>query len=111
MSLQQNQNNQAWYALTFCEQMGNIGSEISRAINWQRKNNRDQMEKALVRGFDLFDMTLNDDRYKKYGGKLKEAARAREVVADYFYGGNFYRSDANFLNKYFYYFGVAARKK
>jgi len=98
-----------WHEMKLCEQMGNIGSEVSRAINWKKKENQDQAEKALDRAFELFDLTLDDNKYKKMPAKLKEIARAREVVADFFCGSNEYKSDVDFLNKYFYYFGVAAR--
>jgi len=99
-----------WHEMRLCEQMGNIGSEISRSINWKKKNTELQVEKALCRAFELFDLTLNDAKYKSAPSKLKEVARAREVVADFFYGDNEYKTDSDFLNKYFYYFGVAARK-
>ena len=96
-----------WLGLNLAEQMGNVGSEVGRAINWINKDNREQSLKALYRGLELFDLTLADKRWKY--PTLKEVARAREVVCDYFVGSNEYGSDEKFLNDYFTQFAVAAR--
>ena len=42
--------------------------------------------------------------------RLREIARAREVVADFFAGSNEYRSTAESLQKYFDAFAIAARR-
>ncbi|MFH1226210.1 MAG: hypothetical protein V1684_02930 [bacterium] len=95
-----------WQQLTLMEQLGNIGSEISRALSWQAKGDQEQAVKALDRGLELFDLTIADPRWQK---RLKEILRAREVVCDYFFGDNQYRSAPESLDKYFLYFGLAAR--
>ncbi|MCL5666975.1 MAG: hypothetical protein M1383_04370 [Patescibacteria group bacterium] len=96
-----------WQTFTFAQQMGNIGSEVERAINWKQKGNAEQMQKALDRGLELFDLTLSDRRLKY--PQLKEVARARELVCDFLIGDNEYKSDDKFLNKYFLDFTVLAR--
>lgn len=53
----------SWFKMSFCEQMGNVGSEVGRAINWQKKGNIVQHEKALDRAFDLLDLTMADPRW------------------------------------------------
>src|SRR4051812_38443867 len=88
-----------WHTFSLADQLGNIGSEVGRAINWKNKGNLDQMWKALERGLELFDLTLSDKRYRY--PQLKEIARAREVVCDFIVGDNEYGSDENFLNNYF----------
>jgi hypothetical protein len=88
--------------------MGNIGSEIGRAISWSQRGNREQSERALDRGLELFDLTLGDARWH---GRSKEIARAREVVCDYFYGNNSYGSTPATLENYFLHFGAAARRE
>ncbi len=98
-----------WYEMSLCEQMGNIGSEIGRATNWQKKGNLEQCNRALDRAFDLFDITLDDDRWKNYSGRLKEICRARELVADTFWGDKEYGDTAQNLEKYFFQFALAAR--
>lgn len=95
-----------WRRMTLMEQLGNIGSEISRGLSWQAKGDQEQVVKALDRGLELFDLTIADPRWQK---RLKEILRAREVVCDYFFGDNQYQSSSESLDKYFLYFGLAAR--
>ena len=51
-----------WFNLSLCEQLGNIGSEISRAIKWKHKNHT-LYEKAVFRALELVDITLMDKRW------------------------------------------------
>ena len=96
-----------WQTLDLAEQLGNIGSEISRALNWRAKDEADKSAHAFERGLELFDFTLADARWR---GRLKELARAREVVCDYFAGTNAYGSSPSSLRSYFDLFALAARK-
>lgn len=96
-----------WHTLSLCEQMGNIGSEVGRALAWQKRGDDLHKEKALERAFELFDLTLADQHGLP---RLKELARAREVLADFFYNGNIYRSSPDTLERYFYHFAYAARR-
>lgn len=105
-----------WKSLSLSNQMANIGSEISRAIKWERKKNNDQKINAVVRGLELIDLTIDDQREKllenKSGksGALKELTRLREVVCDYFFGDNEYQSSAANLMKYFDQFAMLSYK-
>ncbi len=98
--------NQSWFRLSLAEQLANIGSEVGRALRWHQRGHEEHWEKALERALELFDLTLSDSRWKE---RAKEIARAREVVCDFFYGGNQYGSDQVSLDKYFLYFARAAR--
>ena len=99
-----------WWELTIAEQLGNIGSEISRAIRWKTRNPQ-AMEAAVFRALELFDLTLADPRHRPYRCRLREIARAREVVADFFLGANRFSWTAEALQKYFDAFAVAARNE
>lgn len=97
-----------WGKLSFVEQMANIGSEVERAVNWRAKNNADYSQKALVRALELIDLTLaNTKGYPR----LKELARVREALVDYFYGTNQFVSSDLLWKKYFLAFAYAARRK
>ncbi|MBI5221681.1 MAG: hypothetical protein HY979_02665 [Candidatus Magasanikbacteria bacterium] len=98
-----------WYEMTLCEQMGNIGSEVGRAHNWQKKNNIVQRDKSLDRAFDLLDITLDDPRWRVYPGRLREICLARELLADTFWGSREHGDTAQGLEKYFFQFALAAR--
>ena len=97
-----------WHALSLAEQLGNIGSEISRASKWSGRN-ADLARGALERALELFDLTLDDPRHRAAPGRLREIARAREVVVDFFAGTNEYGSTPVSLQKYFDAFALAAR--
>jgi hypothetical protein len=97
-----------WWELSLAEQLGNIGSEISRTTKWSNRN--DELARgALERALELFDLTLDDPRHRKSLARLRELARAREVVVDFFHGSNEYHSTAAGLQKYFDAYALAAR--
>jgi hypothetical protein len=97
-----------WWELSLAEQLGNIGSEISRATRWSGRN--DALARgALERALELFDLTLDDPRHRQAAARLRELARAREVVVDFFDGSNEYQSTAAGLQKYFDAYALAAR--
>lgn len=94
-----------WFGLDFFSQMANIGAEVGRAINWRGKD-KNLSESAFYRGLELLDLTIED---KKNINKLKELCRLREIIADYFYFDNTYKSTDQKMNDYFYVFNYAAR--
>jgi len=96
-----------WQKLTFAEQMANIGSEVGRAIKWKNKNNIDLKEKAVIRALELLYLTIEAQRKRK---GLRELTRLREVLIDYFYCDNIYKSTEKSLEKYFLAFNLLARK-
>ncbi len=97
-----------WQEFTLLEQLANIGAEIGRALFWQKRGDNEKSNNALERGLELFDLTIADSRWRH---RLKEIVRMREVVCDYFYGDNHYQSTAEWLDKYFLQFAIAARRK
>jgi hypothetical protein len=97
-----------WFQLSLAEQLGNIGSEISRAAKWAGRNDR-LSGGALDRALELFDLTLDDPRHRQSPARLREIARAREVVVDYFAGRNEYGSTIDSLQRYFDAYALAAR--
>ncbi len=94
-----------WYTLSLVEQLGHVGSEVSRAVRREDKKGP-LYEKAVSRAFELLDMTLRDPRWRH---RLKELVRAREVMADAILGGPLYGSRLCDLDRYFFYFALAAR--
>lgn len=96
-----------WQKFTLMEQLGNVGSEIDRALHWARVGKTENMRAAADRALELLDLTIADPRSRP---RRKELLRAREVVADRFYDGHEYPADDASLQKYFLAFGLAARK-
>ncbi|MDP2211420.1 MAG: hypothetical protein Q8J63_06775 [Candidatus Aquicultor sp.] len=95
-----------WQTLSLAEQMGNIGSEINRALKFQEKN-KERFENAINRALDLFDLTIEDPRWSH---RLKEITRVREVFCNTVFSDNEYNTSLDDLNQYFYLFALAARK-
>jgi hypothetical protein len=100
----------AWWGLSLAEQLGNIGSEISRAERWKTRN-PEISRAAFFRALQLLDLTLADPRLRESRPRLREVARAREVVADYFGGRNQYASTGPSLQKYFDAFVLLSRQR
>ena len=96
-----------WQKLSFLEQMANIGSEVERAINWKKKKDEKYSKMAFERALELIDLTLADKKNRK---RLMEISRIREVLADYFVGGNQYSSSEKSWKNYFYGFAFAIRR-
>lgn len=97
-----------WSQLSFIEQMANIGSEVERALNWRIKKNDDYAQKAFERALELIDLTLENDRNYAH---LKEVARMREAIVDYFSGVNQFMSSEGSWRNYFLPFTYASRRK
>lgn len=95
-----------WGHLSFVEQMANIGSEVERTLNWQAKGNLSYSQKAFERALELLDLTLD---HATGPGRLKELARLREAMADYFIGPNQFKSTETSWRRYFLPFAYAAR--
>ena len=95
-----------WMHMRFVEQMANIGSEVERALNWKARNNNDYCQLAFERALELIDLTLEDLRNR---GRLKEVARVREAIVDYFFGSNQFMSSEALWRRYFMSFAYAAR--
>jgi hypothetical protein len=95
-----------WQTLSLADQLGNIGSEVSRASRWLKKDEK-LFWAAVERASELFDLTLEDSRWR---GRKKEIVRAREVFCDAVLGGKEYKSSLEDLNRYFLPFALAARQ-
>ena len=96
-----------WEKLSFSAQMANIGSEVERALKWQAKHNTEYCQKAFERALELIDFTLDTARGF---ARLKEIARLREAIVDYFLGSNEFVSTESSWRKYFSAFAYAARR-
>ena len=97
-----------WAELSFYEQMGNIGSEVGRAIIAHRDGNDVRETRAIDRAIDLFSATVEVLIGTEYAYRLKEVLRARDEFLKLFFDGTF-DQDADNIDRYFMYFAFAAR--
>jgi hypothetical protein len=96
-----------WWELSLYEQLGNVGSEVGRALRWKTRNPQIS-QRAFERALELMDFTLDDPRHRRSAACLRELARAREVLVDFLAGSNEYRSTGDSIQRYFDAFAVAA---
>ena len=70
-----------WQKFSKQEQILNIAAEFSRAKNWLKKNDNNEVLNCLNRAFELIDLTINDLKWKK---SLKELLRLRGILAEFY---------------------------
>ena len=95
-----------WGQFSLAEQLANVGSEVGRMLRWRDRDER-LMTSAFDRALELLDLTLADPRWRD---RLREIARARELLCDAATGGREYATTLEDLDRYFLAFAVAARK-
>ena len=96
-----------WNQLTFLEQMANVGSEVERALNWRARNHPAYAQRAFERALELLDFTLAGVQSP---ARLRELARVREALVDFFVGSNLYVATHASWSRYFSPFTYAARR-
>ncbi|HYB69711.1 MAG TPA: hypothetical protein VEH80_03520 [Candidatus Bathyarchaeia archaeon] len=94
-----------WARLTLVEQLANVGSEVGRIRRWRGREPR-LADGAFERALELLDLTLADGRWR---GRLREIARARELLCAAVSGSGDYGTTLEDLDRYFLAFAFAAR--
>jgi hypothetical protein len=96
-----------WGGLELVEQLGNVGSEVERAIRFHKAGRRSRFEGALERALELFDLTAADPRW--HGHRCQEILRAREEFCRLFFDPDVPPGSEDGLRRYFFGFAYAAR--
>lgn len=96
-----------WFRMSLAEQLGNIGSEVTKAFFWKAKD-KDIAQQTAQRALELFDLTIDDRRWRF---KLKEILRLREVFCDCFFEFGCFKVSPDSIKKYFIPFAILANKK
>jgi hypothetical protein len=96
-----------WGELSLAEQLANVGSEVGRMRRWRGRDEPLAMS-AFERALELLDLSLADPRWRD---RLREIARARELLCDAALGGHEYGTTLEGLDRYFLAFAVAARHR
>ncbi len=97
----------AWGRLELVEQLGNVGSEVDRAIRAHEAGRLSRFDGALERALELFDLTAADPRW--HGHRCQEVLRAREEFCRLFFDPEVPPESADGLRRYFFGFARAAR--
>lgn len=100
-------NRDRWNRLSILEQMGNIGSEVGRALNAKHAGREQDCQQAMVRALDLFDATVQPLIHQR-SPRAKEVLRSRdqflEAISD-----DTDPSRLAAIDRYFLQFATAAR--
>ena len=103
-----------WQKMSIEEQLGNIGSEVARAFS--RKSEEKEKAKqgktveAANRALKLFDLTINDKKWRTCPG-LDELIQMRAIFKDCFFELGQFNIKEQSINNYFIYFGTIANQK
>lgn len=97
---------ESWAKFSLEEQLGNIGSEVSRAI--LSRGEKEYYWGAVERALELFFLTIEDSRWK---GRLREIVRVKELFCAAALGSDEYKTSLEDLDTYFRYFALLARAK
>lgn len=98
-----------WHEFTLAVQLGNIGSEFERASRALTAKNDTRFRAASDRLYELLDLSVSDPKLSLT--QRREVARLRESISETLFGSTQTEASRNGLSKYFYYFGVLARKQ
>ena len=94
---------ESWSQQSVFWQLGNIGSEVGRALNAKRQGKEARMLSAFYRGMDLINATVN--AWTKQGKSAYELLIAREQFAESILTD---KEDPK-LEQYFMQFAIAER--
>ncbi|MCX6718319.1 MAG: hypothetical protein NTY81_01805 [Candidatus Staskawiczbacteria bacterium] len=92
-----------WQEMSLAQQMGNIGSEVSRALGLRQKGDKENTDKSFFRALELIDLTIADKRWKN---RSSEIFKLREVICDLFFGENIFKTNPESLKNYFLFFAL-----
>ena len=100
---------QNWRNHPITYQMGNIGSEVSRALKWTKQGNQSRADKAIDRALELFDFTIEANIQNH--ARLTEILKARDEFCDYFFNHNSYSTDPLKMQRYYDGFVIMAQPR
>ncbi len=97
-----------WSKMSIFDQMGNISSEVGRAINSKKQNNKQNLENSIIRALDLFDVTI-DQLINAKSIRSKEVLRSRDQFLTVIYKESPSTNELSSLDRYFTQYAIAAR--
>jgi len=95
-----------WFSFSIFKQLANVGMDVTRTIDWKKKDNLEYSTNALYRALELLDLTIADP--KNRGCRRRELLRVREALVDFIMYDNEYQTTETFWHDYFYNFNYAA---
>lgn len=97
-----------WSKMSIFNQMGNISSEVGRAINAKKQNNRENLDNAVIRALDLFDATI-EELINAKSIRVKEVLRSKDQFLTVINEESPSTDELDSLDRYFTQYAIAAR--
>ena len=94
-----------WFAFSVAEQLANVGADIGRTIQGNKKSDFGYARQAFDRALELLDLTIKDPKNKR---QRREIFRVREALLDHFLYDNEYNTTDESWDQYFYWFNAIA---
>lgn len=76
-----------WFSMPIRTQISNIGGEVSRAIRWKQRNDKQKSVNFCKKAIELIRLTEKDPKNRH---RIHELQSCEEELADYFMGENLY---------------------
>lgn len=95
-----------WFQFSILEQLGNVGSDVERAIRWRNKGDLESSHCALECALELLDLTIEDP--KNQSERQLELTLVRKFLIDFFRGNNQYAFTDEYWQNYFDFFALAS---
>ena len=99
-----------WSKMSIFDQMGNLASEVGRAINAKKQKDTENMDNAVIRALDLFDATI-ESLIKTKSIRAEEVLRSKDQFLSIINENNPSMDELNSLDRYFAQYAIAARLK
>ena len=87
-----------WYSMSVEEQISNIGGEVNRAINWEKKGNIDRARNFCNKAKELLQISIEDPKNRH---RIGEFFNGICELDDRFFGDNKYNTTDEMLRKYY----------
>lgn len=87
-----------WFEMPVSMQISNVGSEVSRAINWKNRGNEKRKVGFCNKAIEFLLLSIEDP---KNIHRIGELSFCIEELRDYFLGDNLYNTTDEMLHKYY----------
>ena len=87
-----------WFEMPVGMQISNVGSEVSRAINWKNRGNEKRKVGFCNKAIEFLQLSIEDP---KNIHRIGELSFCIEELKDYFLGDNLYNTTDEMLRKYY----------
>ena len=87
-----------WYSMSVEDQISNIGGEVNRAINWDKKGNRERARNFCNKAKELLQLSIEDPKNRH---RIGEFFNGICELDDRFFGENKYNTSDETLLKYY----------